>query len=232
MNASRRQSETSCQSANNEFLFRGVDGSEPDLGKTTMVSASECSPTIASADGALSGFQATGMDKWEAFGHMASVFNSITDWAFWAVRKCSGFEEAQAAADSLSVDFPTLADHLLREGLRNQRVDDDLTLSGREWITVLPQGLQVTGHLELVGCRSILELPEGLQVGGNLNLLDCAGLVRLPIGLVVGKDIFLDGCIALNGILPSDAKIGRSLYTTGRPGIYRRPGDPFLITRD
>lgn len=175
-----------------------------------------------------------GMEKWEALGQMVSVFGSefpATSWARWAAGRCECFEDARSVADGLAVSTPHLGDALLQEWLRGRRLDSSIGLSDRGWITALPEGLQVKGDLYLVGCRSLSALPEGLRVGGDLFLLDCTALHMLPKRLEVGKSVFGNGCVAWDGVIPGDAKIGGDVFLEGRPIPFAKPGVPMCILR-
>ena len=66
--------------------------------------------------------------------------------------------------------------------------DLDLTYSN---IESLPEGLEVSGYLNLTFCEKISSLPEGLIVRGNLILEDCYGLHSLPEGLKVGGTLYI-----------------------------------------
>ena len=67
--------------------------------------------------------------------------------------------------------------------------DLDLTYSN---IESLPEGLEVSGDLNLTFCENISSLPEGLIVRGNLILQDCSQLYSLPKGLKVGGTLYID----------------------------------------
>ena len=66
--------------------------------------------------------------------------------------------------------------------------DLDLTYSN---IESLPEGLEVSGDLNLTFCENISSLPEGLIVRGNLILEDCSQLHSLPKGLKVGGTLYI-----------------------------------------
>ena len=67
-------------------------------------------------------------------------------------------------------------------------------------ITTLPEGLNVSGNLNLMGCKSLTTLPEGLTVGGDLGLSGCRSLTTLPEGLSVGSDLSLANCASLTNL--------------------------------
>ena len=66
--------------------------------------------------------------------------------------------------------------------------DLDLTYSN---IESLPEGLEVSGDLNLTFCENISSLPEGLIVRGNLILESCYNLHSLPKGLKVGGTLYI-----------------------------------------
>ena len=66
--------------------------------------------------------------------------------------------------------------------------DLDLTYSN---IESLPEGLKVSGDLNLTFCENISSLPEGLIVRGNLILEDCSQLYSLPKGLKVFGTLYI-----------------------------------------
>ena len=69
----------------------------------------------------------------------------------------------------------------LPEGLK---VSGRLDLMGSD-MQFLPKGLKVGGDLDLSYSR-INSLPEGLKVGGSLSLFDCANITSLPNNLKIG----------------------------------------------
>ena len=69
-------------------------------------------------------------------------------------------------------------------------VTGDLDLSESD-ITSLPDGLKVSGDLDLYGCTSLTTLPDYLYVGGDLNLTNCTLLTTLPNRLHVRWGLFL-----------------------------------------
>ena len=101
---------------------------------------------------------------------------------------------------------PFTEDDLIVNGdldLRPSHIDDMV-------IESLPEGLKVSGHLNLMGSDMqflpknlevggyldlsyslINSLPEGLKVGGSLSLFDCANITSLPEGLKVGGNLDL-----------------------------------------
>jgi len=74
----------------------------------------------------------------------------------------------------------------LPEGLK---VSGRLNLMGSD-MQFLPKGLEVGGYLDL-SYSLINSLPEGLKVGGSLSLFDCANITSLPEGLKVGGNLDL-----------------------------------------
>jgi hypothetical protein len=74
----------------------------------------------------------------------------------------------------------------LPEGLK---VSGRLDLMGSD-MQFLPKGLEVGGFLDL-SYSLINSLPEGLKVGGSLSLFDCANITSLPEGLKVGRNLDL-----------------------------------------
>jgi len=74
----------------------------------------------------------------------------------------------------------------LPEGLK---VSGRLNLMGSD-MKLLPKGLEVGGYLDL-SYSLISSLPEGLKVGGSLSLFDCANITSLPEGLKVGRNLDL-----------------------------------------
>jgi hypothetical protein len=74
----------------------------------------------------------------------------------------------------------------LPEGLK---VSGRLNLMGSD-MQFLPKGLEVGGYLDL-SYSLISSLPEGLKVGGSLSLFDCAYITSLPEGLKVGRNLDL-----------------------------------------
>ena len=116
-------------------------------------------------------------------------------------------------------------------------VKDDLDLSETS-ITSLPNGLRVSGYLDLSSCTSLESLPNGLHVDWSLNLFGCTSLKSLPDGLYVGNDLYLNSCTSLTSLpnnlkvvdgdlymtncislksLPDGLKVGRSLYLRKTP---------------
>jgi hypothetical protein len=67
--------------------------------------------------------------------------------------------------------------------------DLDLTYSN---IESLPEGLNVSGDLNLTFCENISSLPEGLIVRGNLIIEECSQLYLLPKGLKVGGTLYIN----------------------------------------
>jgi len=83
-----------------------------------------------------------------------------------------------------SIDYMDIES--LPEGLK---VSGRLNLMGSD-MQFLPKGLEVGGYLDL-SYSLINSLPEGLKVGGSLSLFDCANITSLPEGLKVGGNLDL-----------------------------------------
>jgi hypothetical protein len=83
-----------------------------------------------------------------------------------------------------SIDYMDIES--LPEGLK---VSGRLDLMGSD-MQFLPKGLEVGGYLDL-SYSLIKSLPEGLKVGGSLSLFDCANITSLPEGLKVGGNLDL-----------------------------------------
>jgi hypothetical protein len=83
-----------------------------------------------------------------------------------------------------SIDYMDIES--LPEGLK---VSGRLDLMGSDML-FLPKGLEVGGFLDL-SYSLINSLPEGLKVGGSLSLFDCANITSLPEGLKVGRNLDL-----------------------------------------
>ena len=83
-----------------------------------------------------------------------------------------------------SIDYMDIES--LPEGLK---VSGRLDLMGSD-MQFLPKGLEVGGFLDL-SYSLINSLPEGLKVGGSLSLFDCANITSLPEGLKVGRNLDL-----------------------------------------
>jgi hypothetical protein len=83
-----------------------------------------------------------------------------------------------------SIDYMDIES--LPEGLK---VSGRLDLMGSD-MQFLPKGLEVGGFLDL-SYSLINSLPEGLKVGGSLSLFDCANITSLPEGLKVGGNLDL-----------------------------------------
>jgi hypothetical protein len=89
-----------------------------------------------------------------------------------------------------NIDYIDYIDYMgiesLPEGLK---VSGNLNLMGSD-MQFLPKGLEVGGHLDL-SYSLINSLPEGLKVGESLFLFDCANITSLPEGLKVGRNLDL-----------------------------------------
>jgi hypothetical protein len=100
---------------------------------------------------------------------------------------------------------PITEDDLIVNGdldLRPSHIDDMV-------IESLPEGLKVSGHLNLMGCSDMQFLPKGLEVGGFLNL-SYSLINSLPEGLKVGGSLSLFDCAYITS-LPEGLKVGRNL---------------------
>jgi hypothetical protein len=96
----------------------------------------------------------------------------------------------------------------LPEGLK---VSGRLDLMGSD-MQFLPKGLEVGGFLDL-SYSLINSLPEGLKVGGSLSLFDCANITSLPEGLKVGRNLDL-GFTKITS-LPKGLKVGGYIDLNG-----------------
>jgi hypothetical protein len=96
----------------------------------------------------------------------------------------------------------------LPEGLK---VSGNLNLMGSD-MQFLPKGLEVGGHLDL-SYSLINSLPEGLKVGESLSLFDCANITSLPEGLKVGRNLDL-GFTKITS-LPKGLKVGGYIDLNG-----------------
>ena len=76
-------------------------------------------------------------------------------------------------------------------------VSGNLDLSGCSSLTALPHGLTVSGSFDLSGCAALTALPRGLIVSGYLDLSGCTSLTALPHGLTVSGELDLSGCTSL-----------------------------------
>jgi hypothetical protein len=99
--------------------------------------------------------------------------------------------------------------------------EDDLHINGNLDLTFskiesLPEGLNVSGDLNLTFCENISSLPEGLIVRGNLIIEDCNQLYSLPKGLKVG------GTLYINNSPLGDYSNGELRYMVGDNGYLRR----------
>jgi hypothetical protein len=102
-------------------------------------------------------------------------------------------------------------DHYLRHRWPDRKVKGDLDLSGMD-IETLPDGLEISGKLNLERCKSLVKLSSNLKVSGDLNLTGCDQLKSLPSRLEVG------GALHANytsiEVIPSDLKVGCELWMT------------------
>ena len=105
-----------------------------------------------------------------------------------------------------SIDYMDIES--LPEGLK---VSGRLDLMGSD-MQFLPKGLEVGGFLDL-SYSLINSLPEGLKVGGSLSLFDCANITSLPEGLKVGGNLDL-GATNITS-LPRGLKVEGYIDMTG-----------------
>jgi hypothetical protein len=97
-------------------------------------------------------------------------------------------------------------------------------------LTRLPQGLKISGNLNLTDCTGLNRLSEELKVGGDLILRNCTGLIKLPEGLKVGGSLELASCTGLTE-LPEGLKVGGYLGLQGCTGLIKLP-DELEVGRD
>ena len=105
-----------------------------------------------------------------------------------------------------SIDYMDIES--LPEGLK---VSGRLNLMGSD-MQFLPKGLEVGGFLNL-SYSLINSLPEGLKVGGSLSLFDCANITSLPEGLKVGGNLDLGFTKIIS--LPKGLKVGGFIDLNG-----------------
>jgi hypothetical protein len=89
-------------------------------------------------------------------------------------------------------------------------VPDSIHLSNCEYLTALPENLQVGGYLNLYGCFNLKALPKNLKVGKGLYLTRCTSLTSLPENLEISGSLILSGCTSLTS-LPENLEISGSL---------------------
>jgi hypothetical protein len=107
---------------------------------------------------------------------------------------------------------PSHIDYMVIESLpEGLKVSGHLNLMGSD-MQFLPKGLEVGGHLDL-SYSLINSLPEGLIVGGALSLFDCAIITSLPEGLKVGRNLDL-GFTKITS-LPKGLKVGGYIDLNG-----------------
>ena len=99
--------------------------------------------------------------------------------------------------------------------------EDDLHIEGGLDLTYsniesLPEGLNVSGDLNLTFCENISSLPEGLIVRGNLIIEECSQLYLLPKGLKVG------GTLYINNSPLGDYSNAELRYMVGENGYLKR----------
>ena len=111
-------------------------------------------------------------------------------------------EPTQTQHDVLRTTLDNWVNEAPNEREVRQRVNDQIKIdNGR---------LEVNGDLDLSN-TSLTSLPQGLHVTGWLDLSNCTGLTTLPQGLHVGGGLFLDGCKSLT-TLPQDLHVGGGLF--------------------
>jgi hypothetical protein len=93
---------------------------------------------------------------------------------------------------SLPPAAPAAANAALNAYLTGRRVEGDLNLTDLQWPLALPEGLTVTGSVQLIrsGMRS---LPADLRVDGDLDAT-LTKVETLPRGLRVGGSLTFYGC--------------------------------------
>jgi hypothetical protein len=145
---------------------------------------------------------------------------------------------ARAILDEVAKGDPALA-HLGLLGWIAKlggEVRADLFLRERPWALPLPNGLTVTGDLELSHLRRPFALPEGLTILGNLSLCSTrietlpdslsvgknltlinAPIVSLPANLSVGLWLTLRDCTHWDGRIPKDLSLEGCVVTDLHP---------------
>jgi hypothetical protein len=87
-----------------------------------------------------------------------------------------------------------------------------------KWVSNEPlteDDLHINGDLDLTFSR-IESLPEGLNISGDLNLSFCENISSLPKGLIVRRNLILEDCSQLYS-LPKGLKVGGTLYINTSP---------------
>ncbi len=164
---------------------------------------------------------ATGTSRWEAVGILAQSAGVGEVQSLWEryARRISRPKTLFKTLDEVARHAPTVANDWLNAWLARGKLEGNLTLSNREWITSLPRGLWVGGYLYLDQFH-LPSLPEGLRVGDVL-WLDRSRIKALPAGLEVGSYLFLRNCPAWDGQIPQDTRVKLFVFTTRHPnGLY------------
>jgi hypothetical protein len=155
--------------------------------------------------------QATGVAPGEALALLAPSFGqeAVLAAVAEALRAMSDTqpncsEQVVSFLDEVAQADPPLAQAGLLAWGQGRIVPRGLNLSQRAWVTALPEGMTIQGHLNLHGAL-LLALPKGLVVCGNL-FLGGSGVMSLPEGLWVYGFLYLDD----TGIqeLPRNLKAG------------------------
>jgi hypothetical protein len=165
------------------------------------------------AEAALRALMATGLGRWDALVALAEA--GVARGALpvpagvpvRAVIAHAGLPQALLAFDRLAERDPHGANATLNAYLEGRRVDGELNLGQRPWLTCLPAGLEVAGPLRL-DWSGLTSLPPRLRVGGDLNL-EGTPLTHLPEGLEVGWNLLAAGSRIER--LPEAFRFGRTL---------------------
>jgi hypothetical protein len=178
---------------------------------------------------------ATGATQEQALGQLATVLSwpvVAPLWDDWA--QAIGWPEAVVAAcDLLAQASPALANAKLNDwldfrsvtgGIRARGYQEAiLDLSGRLWLTCLPDDLKLgehgEGELDLSGCANLKAIPENLAVLA-VTLEGCVGVTSLPARLDAAF-LVLTGWTTWDGVIPPgvtlDNGAGHELFTDRFP---------------
>jgi hypothetical protein len=97
----------------------------------------------------------------------------------------------------------------------------EVDLTGRPWVTSLPDGFTVDGILTLDGLPGLTELPPGLT-GPSVSAKDCLNLLKVGPGIEIFSRLELDGCRNLTAL--PDGLVAPSLdLNLGHTGLTRLP---------
>jgi len=102
--------------------------------------------------------------------------------------------------------------------------DGNLSLQFNRVLISLPDGLSVTGWMDLSCCTALTALPDSLVVDDWLDLQRCTALASLPDDMVIGETLYLQGCTALTE-LPKGLVVKRSINLEGCTAIKALPAD-------